>query len=659
MGNSSSTKRSYSTATTGQAEHHHHASAGSAGRALLTAKKAAQQKVVTFKAQREEPAPAPPPAPLLSPGALASLGFTAFLRDNEPAVRRMFDGLRQAIAVERSLGGAPPGPLPSDVPAAEFCNALTRLGYELGWQGNALAPGASSSAVAEKASAKRQMLGNLLPLAGLFRFNEAGERLISWGEYLQVLSMCEAAAAAARGATSDTMESRSGPRDLVETLTSDLHPPPPMTGLQKPVPLHPPPAQAPAAPAPGHSDPSSSATASPTTLLAAPAAPIANSTPAPPTPLPLPPAMPLAPHQASSLSPPRPLEDDVSANLRRQLAASELLLSTGSATASNSVIDGAWGGTAAATPYPAASTAVGGGGSAAFNPSTSLLGASFFPADATALSGSSAQGGMAGAPPYSHSLPPTMYGDAAPTAPAAAATAGSGSSAVRDLLLSPSRIPVYLPRNLRAGASGAAEATAGPTGPGLAAAEAALASVPPPTAAEGRPLTDDDILSAALAGEDLSALGLGEAYATEEGVSSGAGSGTALWGGGLKGAQAVGAATSSSSSSTMHSSLMYKPLASVLVYYQDSLDVLFNYFAFQQKKPSGVTGGAGETFEAYAAKGYSVNKAAFQRCSKFLGLIGTVGNGQAVLLSKQDLEAVWADMVRIHKQQVSPQSPLF
>jgi hypothetical protein len=58
-----------------------------------------------------------------------------------------------------------------------------------------------------------------------------------------------------------------------------------------------------------------------------------------------------------------------------------------------------------------------------------------------------------------------------------------------------------------------------------------------------------------------------------------------------------------------------------------------------------VTGGAGETFDAYAAKGYCVNKAGLLRCTKFLGLIGTMGNGQAVLLSKNDLETVWVELV--------------
>lgn len=29
-----------------------------------------------------------------------------------------------------------------------------------------------------------------------------------------------------------------------------------------------------------------------------------------------------------------------------------------------------------------------------------------------------------------------------------------------------------------------------------------------------------------------------------------------------------------------------------------------------------------------------------------------MGNGQAVLLSKEDLESVWTDLVRLHKKQV-------
>jgi hypothetical protein len=42
------------------------------------------------------------------------------------------------------------------------------------------------------------------------------------------------------------------------------------------------------------------------------------------------------------------------------------------------------------------------------------------------------------------------------------------------------------------------------------------------------------------------------------------------------------------------------------------------------------------------------NSAPFQ----FLGLLGTLGNGQSLLISKTDLDAVWTDMLRLHKKTV-------
>ena len=38
--------------------------------------------------------------------------------------------------------------------------------------------------------------------------------------------------------------------------------------------------------------------------------------------------------------------------------------------------------------------------------------------------------------------------------------------------------------------------------------------------------------------------------------------------------------------------------------------------------------------------------------AQFLGVLGTVGNGQSILVTKEDLDTVWTDMVRMHKKQV-------
>ena len=689
MGNSSSSsaRRGYATTTGRGAEAAPAAASGGAARALLSAKKQAQAKAVSFQAEEAAASsPALLAGSLASPGALASLGFTAFLRDNAPAVRRMFDGLRQAAAVEASLQGGPPGPLPSDVTAAAFCDALTRLGYELGWQGNAPPPGASPAALRERATAKRQMLGKLLPVGGLFRVNARGERLIAWGEYLQILGMCEAAASAARGATSDAFEARHGARDLVEDLTSDLRPPPPMGSLQRPAPL-PPAADAEQAqreaqqqqpaqqqqqqqqqqqhPQQQQEYQQQQQQDQPQQQPQQQQQPQPQQQPQQPSsatlaPIPLPPPMTVAPPGGKvSTSPPRVGEDEVSALLRRQIAASELALSGAAAAV-------------AGAPPP-------------FNPSTSLMGASFFPADGAPQATFAQQQAQLAQQP---ALPPSSYYDASSGGAAAAYGAeggalatGSGPAAVRSLLQSPSRIPVYLPKAARGGGGG---------GAGEAAAEAAVAAAAAVSAAEqaaaaaaARPLTDEDILAAALAGgEDLEELGRVEgggggggsewAGSSSSGAAAAfeaAASRTALWGSGLRGggggdpavaaaaAAAAAAASTRAAAAVMQGSAMYKPLAAVLAHYQESLDVLFNYFAFQQKKPSGVTGGAGDTFEAYAAKGYCLNKAALLRCAKFLGMVGTMGNGQAVLLSKGDLEAVWTDLIRNNKQVRSGGAP--
>ena len=269
----------------------------------------------------------------------------------------MFDGLRQASAVVEEPAWWPSRPLPLDVTASEFCNALTRLGYELGWQGNTLAPGASPTAVKEKAAnAKRPMLGHLLPTAGLFRSNDEGALLLSWGEYLQILSMCEAAVAAARGATSDGLESKKGPRDLVEDLTSDLLPPKPMSPVSLP-PSH----AAPAATAPPPHTISSATSVPPMQFTVRSDAPQMQSPLLPhhqqplgaTSPLPLPPPMPLSPTAGSNLSPPKPPLDNLSSQLRQQITASELALAASDAAS------------LAAAPYD------------------SLLAKSFFPVDST------------------------------------------------------------------------------------------------------------------------------------------------------------------------------------------------------------------------------------------------------------------------------------
>ena len=463
----------------------------------------------------------------VSPGASASLGFTTFLRDNESAVRRMFDGLRQAAAVENAASlGTVVGPIPSDIQASQFCSALSTLGQELGWHASELSSEASQRAKEERGAGRGSAappLGQLLPLGGLFRKNKDGTKLISWGEYTQILKMCEAAAAAASGITSDVLDSVRGPRDLVEGLTSDLKPPPPM----------------------------------PSSLLSSPAPPPMPSSPLipPPPPSAAPPSSPIPPPAATSaastgfLSPPPPMPpvsttlptgpvsstlDDTGALLHSQISLAEMAL-------------------AASQPLTAPSTA-----------GLEQTAASYFLPDATSSSTLATTGDSMGgtlsstmgghvSPPH---LPPPMY-----------PTAGSGASAVRDLLHNtPSRIPVYLPKNLFSGGSSSSSSNASDFGTPNNKVDAA-----PP---QPRPLTDEDIIEAAIRMGGVEGVN-GEADDANSNYPS------ASWGGGesTKG-------PASGSTSVLEHSTMYKSLSSVLLHYQDSLDVLFNYFAFQQKKKS-------------------------------------------------------------------------
>lgn len=530
------------------------------------------------KVQFVPPPPPPPPAEpppedpvgTLSYGALASLGFTTFLRDNENAVRRMFDGLRQAAAVEAAeRAGTVVGPIPSDVLASQFCAALSELGVELGWSGTALSEVASQWAREARETGKPipvKPLGQLLPQGGLFRKNGDGAKLISWGEYVQIIRMLEAASAAASGNTSDTLESLRGPRDLVEGLTADLKPPPPM--LPEP-PIPPPP---PTPPSNGAADTLSGTSGT----FTAPLSPV--SAPPPPS-------------SSSSSS----LYDSTSALLNTQIAAAEMALSASQA------LTGV-GGLGSLGSTSASAAGVGGGGASGGMADTA---ASFFLPDATQSSAAATLGsfaggslnGMGGGGGSGIALPPSMY-----PAPPPSNMGGSGASAVRDFLQSPSRIPVYLPKSLRDG-GGDAPSYANPSGSSDSSSSSGGGGVSglgvTPSA---RPLTDEDIIAAALRGG-------GGGEDADDATPS------AAWGGGDSTRPPKGSFTTPLDSSTM-----YKPLSSVLQQYQEALDVVFNYFAFQQRKSGVVAGARDDTFEAYAAKGYSVNKAGLTRCTKVRGV---------------------------------------
>ena len=40
------------------------------------------------------------------------------------------------------------------------------------------------------------------------------------------------------------------------------------------------------------------------------------------------------------------------------------------------------------------------------------------------------------------------------------------------------------------------------------------------------------------------------------------------------------------------------------------------------------------------------------RAHQFLGFVGTIGNGQSVLVTKSDVDSVFNEMLRMHKKQV-------